>query len=686
MEPQAKFFHRELSWLEFNGRVLAEAMDPTNPLLERLKFIGIVSSNLDEFFMVRVASFNEYGNVVKEVREKAYALTENQNGYFQTVMIPELEAAGIVRVTQPALTDRQFEFVRNLFHKEIFPTVTPVALSAGRPLPVLANLSLHMVVGLVDPASQPAKQYAIVEIPKNFPRMIALPAEKGFPFMFLEDVIALFSKELFLGYEIIGHGIFRITRAAHLTIDEETDQDFAEVMTKALQTRRKNDIVRLEVSGPKEMLEIVKSQLSVSDDKISTITSWIDLKGVSQIAFQPMFEELKRPQWHPRPVADFEASDDLWELLKTKDVAVMHPYESFDAVTRFVSEAAEDPDVLAIKQTLYRAGQDSPVFAALERAAMNGKQVTVIVELKARFDEEKNIGWAYRLENAGASVIYGLVGLKTHAKACLVVRREPEGIKRYAHLSTGNYNEKTSHIYSDIGIFTSNEELTNDLTVFFNMITGYSQPMALSKISVAPFGLRRKIKQLITRETMRSTSERPGLILAKFNSLLDEEIIEALYKASNAGVKIKLNVRGICTLRPGLKGLSENIEVTSIVDMFLEHSRMIYFANGGEEELYLSSADWMPRNFDRRIELLFPVESKEIKKELTEVLKMYFKDNMKSWRLFPDGRYEKSEAGTEKKFRAQEMLCKRTAEKTVLERSAPRELKPQRPRHAKGGG
>lgn len=679
MDVKQKFINRELSWIEFNARVLAEGMDAANPVLERLKFLGIVSSNFDEFFMVRVASLKESAETAREVRTKAYKLIQEQYRYFQAVIIPELEAAGITRVKPQTLNEKQYDFARTLFYKELFPTLTPIALSEERKTPALVNLALYMMVSLMDAPKGSQKQYAVVEIPKNFPRMISLPCDKGYSFILLEDVVALFAKELFAGYEIAGQGFFRLTRAADLPLDEETDQDFAEVMTKALQERRLGEAIRLEAALPSDMLEILKVDLRLTSDKIFEVPSWFDIKSISQLAFQSIFNELKRPAWVPKPSPEFENAEDLWALLRQKDIAVLHPYQSFDAVTYFLSQAADDPDVLAIKQTLYRAGSDSSIIASLERAAQKGKSVTVLVELKARFDEEKNISWAQRLENAGASVIYGLVGLKTHAKACLVVRREAEGIKRYMHLGTGNYNEKTSHIYSDIGIFTANEELAQDLTAFFNMITGYSQPTALSKVVVAPFSLRRKLKQLITREMMRSTPEKPGLIMAKMNSLLDEEIINALYEASKAGVKIKLNVRGVCALRPGMKSLSENIEVTSVVDMFLEHSRMVYFQNGGDDELYLSSADWMPRNFDRRVEILFPVDSKEIRKELLDVLHLYFRDNQKAWRLLPSGEYQKVEAGQDKKIRVQELLCKRFTDRAATE-ARPRELKPQKPR------
>jgi polyphosphate kinase len=671
-----RLINRELSWIEFNSRVLAEAMDPSNPLLERVKFTGIVSSNFDEFFMVRLPSI-ESEEVLKQVRHKAYELIAKQDQFFTSILIPELEAAGITRVPKQLLNDKQIEYVKSLFQKEIFPILTPIALSEEQPTPVLVNQSLYMMVVLQRPGRP--KHYAVVEIPKNLPRMITLPTEKGYPFLLLEDVVSFYAQDLFSGYEILEKGLMRLTRAAEMTLDEETDEDFAQVVANALRGQRHNDIVRLEISASPEMKEFLKKKVDIEEDVFFEIKSWFDLKGISQLAFQPSFEELKRPAWLPRPIPDFEEADDIWDVLRRKDIYAIHPYESFSAVVRLVSEAANDPDVLAIKQTLYRAGQNSAIVAALERAAEKGKRVTVLIELKARFDEENNIEWARRLQNAGATVIYGVTGFKTHAKACMIVRREPDGIKRYLHLSTGNYNDKTAHIYSDVGLFTSHEDLANDITAFFNMITGYSQPTALSKIVVAPFGLRKKIKQLITREMLRSTPQQPGLILAKMNSLVDAEIIEMLYKASQAGVQIKLNVRGICCLRPGVKGMSENIEVTSVIDMFLEHSRMIYFANGGDTELYLSSADWMPRNLDRRIEILFPVESAEVKKELVDILKAYFKDNMKSWRLLPDGDYQKIQT-TEKKFRVQEWLIKKVLDREQQDKQGPPELKPQKPR------
>ena len=683
MDSKDKFLDREISALEFNARVLAEAMDAGNPLLERLKFIGIVSSNLDEFFMVRIASLKAAKLPLKTIQNQARALLETRNAYFLEMMVPELAAAGFVRMQPESCTSSQLDYLTTYFHKEIFPVLTPIALVEDKPLPVLSNLRLHLVVTLAEPGPHAHKRYAVVEIPqKVFPRMLFLPAvEKDHPFVLLEDVIASFATELFPGFEILEKGVMRLTRGAELTLDEEKDEDFMRVMTEALRERQTGDIVRLEVSTNNGWAHFLRKALHLTEDEVVENRSWIDLKTISKFAFQPGFENLKRPLWEPCAVPEFERQDDLWEVIREKNILMFHPYESFGAVTQFLEKAAEDPEVLAIKQTLYRTDQDSPILAALEKAAQKGKRVTALIELKARFDEENNIEWAKRLATAGASVLYGVAGYKTHAKACLVVRRERDGIRRYVHLSTGNYNAKTSRIYSDIGFFTCDEALANDISAFFNMITGYSQPASWKKIEIAPYGLRKKLLRLIRREEMRSTPENPGRIQAKMNSLADPELIDALYKASSAGIQIQLNVRGICCLRPGVKGLSENIRVISIVDRFLEHSRIFYFANGGEEEVYLSSADWMPRNLDRRIELMFPVEDAANKKRLLETLEFYFRDNVKAWSLQPDGTYNRVEPGNRKKFRAQEALCQKAAEeeKTVL-KTMPKELKPQKPR------
>jgi len=676
--PALNFLDRELSLLEFQARVLAEGMDPANPLLERLKFIGIVSSNMDEFFMNRVPRLERQAPVFDEVRRKCRDLMHGQWRYFCADMVPQLEAADIKRVRPGALDERQTAYLNNYFAGELFPVLTPIALAPEREVPALTNLGLHLIAALAEAGRGNAVKHALVEIPQNLPRMVALPAQTGYRYMLIEDVLRMNAGALFTGYELSATGLLRLTRAAGMSIDEERDEDFMKVMSEALKARRQNPVVRLEIAAPPEMTGFVRDRLDLAAAEVYEFADWLDLKSVAQLAFQAGFTELKRPAWEPKPVAEFERADDLWKLLREKDVVVHHPYESFDAVARFLREAASDPDVLAIKQTLYRAGRHSAVINALEEAAESGKRVTVLVELKARFDEENNIDWARRLEAAGASVIYGVAGLKTHAKACLVVRREPDGIRRYVHLATGNYNEKTARLYSDIGFFTAKDEYAADISAFFNMITGYSQPANWSKIEAAPYGLRRRLLRLIAREAMTSTKTRPGLIMAKMNSLADPELIEALYAASKAGVQVKLNVRGICCLRPGVKDLSENIEVVSVVDMFLEHARLFHFANHGEDEVYLSSADWMPRNLDRRVEIMFPVEDQDNKRELSELLKLYFRDNEKAWQLQPDGTYRKVAGDVKRRFRAQEHLCSRIAEKAkLLSKSAPTQLKPR---------
>lgn len=679
--PEERYLDRELSWIDFNARVLHEALDESNPLMERLKFLGIVSSNFDEFFMVRAPGLREDDPVYSLLYPKAFGLIRQMDLCLEERIFPELFRQSIVRVPAEGLSTEQHAFVKNLFLNEILPVLTPIAIRSEDPEPGFVNLGLYIVVRLLDPAEPSVRRHAVVEIPKNCSRAIALPSGPGYAFMLAEDIIPLFFKELFAGHEILAHGILRITRASELSLDEEKDEDFAKVMGEALRARRHNRIARVEMAGPENLLSYFRKLLKVPEEKVYIRKGAFDLKAVSDLSLLSQFEPLKRPAWDPRPVPDFENTDNLWKLIGAKDVIVHHPYETFECFVRFLNDAARDPDVLAIKQTLYRAGESSGVIQALEKAAENGKQVTVLVELKARFDEQKNIGWAQRLIRAGATVLYGVAGIKTHAKACLVIRREAEGIKRYVHLSTGNYNEKTSHIYSDTGLFTSRQEITRDISSLFNVVTGFSHPVGFSKIEMAPYGLRRRVQRLILRESMRTRKEQPGLILAKMNSLADPQVIEALYRASQAGVVIKLNVRGICCLKPGLKGMSENIEVISVVDMFLEHSRCFYFFNGGDEEVYLSSADWMTRNFDRRIEIMFGVEDPKLRKHLKDLLEFYFRDNVKSWRLGPDGVWKKKEASGSQKFRVQEYLCRRAQEReNYFQRAMLGDLKPQHPK------
>jgi len=671
-----KYITRELSLIEFNRRVLAQAADKDAPVLERLKFAGIVSSNLDEFFMVRVPRLDAQDAVSREVRAKSAALIADQSGLFTAEIAPALEREGIVRVRETAADSAQLNYLRGFFERQLFPLLTPLALRPGRNMPHLANLKMYFVAGLKSRKTRELK-YAAVEVPSRLARMVTLPARSGLHYMLLEDALALFAHDLFLGHEIVSKGLIRLTRAAELTLGEEADEDFLKAMESAVRLRRRGRITRLEIAAPEDIYRFLSRSLDLSSADVITCGEWLDLKGISQLAFQSGFENLKRPPWRPRKVSAIESGQDIWKLLRERDMLVHLPYESFDSVKTFMARAAEDPQVLAIKQTLYRVGNDAPIAAILERAALGGKRVTVLLELMARFDEENNIVWAKKLESAGANVIYGVSGLKTHSKACLVVRREDDGIRRYAHLGTGNYNDKTARLYSDIGIFTAKEDITADIAAFFNMLTGYSEPASWRKIEVAPFGLRQKLIKLINREAASSTPERPGLITAKMNSLVDKDIIDALYAASQAGVKVRLNIRGICCLRPGVKGLSENIEVVSIVDMFLEHSRIFYFQHRGNDEVFLSSADWMPRNLDKRVELLFPVEDKRAKKEVADILAQYFKDNQNAWTLLPDGSYRKVSSEGKRKFRAQEYFCERAKEReAVLENPVNASLRP----------
>ena len=678
---QNKYFDRELSWIEFNARVLAEGMRDDLPLLERLKFLGIVSSNFDEFFMVRVAGMNDEDSTYQDVYARAFEVMAQRDNYFAQILVPALQEAGIRRVGPKELSPPQMEYIKNLYDQEISSVLTPIGIREEHPIPVLVNGAVYWVVELKDTEGGEQTQFAVVEVPKIMPRLISLPADKGYAFILIEDVIALFANSLFSGFEIVSQGLMRLTRGAELSLDEEKDEDFAKVMTEALRERLHSFIVRFESSLPDKILNYFQKKLNVPSWRVYKTETWMDLKAVSLLNFQPGFEELKRPKWSPQSVEEFDDAESIWHTLRDKDVLVHHPYESFDAVLKFIRAAAQDPDVIAIKQTLYRTAYPSGVIQALAYAAENGKQVTALVELKARFDEERNIDQAQRLEGVGATVLYGVANYKTHAKATLVVRREPDGIRRYVHLATGNYNEKTGALYSDLGLFTSDEAMTRDVASFFNVITGYSHPVGFSKITISPFSLRRQLERLILREGMRKNKEAPGFIMAKMNSLVDPDIIEALYRASQQGVKIKLNVRGICCLRPGVPGLSENIEVVSIVDMFLEHSRILYFSNGGDGEIYLSSADWMPRNLNKRLEIMFPIENPKLKKELTKLLELYFKDNQQSWRLNADGSYERLMSGDAKPFSVQAHLCKEMQSRhRTLKEAVDVDIKPQTPK------
>ena len=674
------FFERDLSWIKFNQRVFEEARNPQVPLLERLRFLGIVSSNFDEFFMVRPVAYDENPALQTQIYKQAFSLMREQETFFQAELLLQMEASAIRRISIPRLEEPQRLFLERYFREEMLPLLTPIALTETGDFPFLSNLSLYRIFQMKkEPSGEVV--FGLVEISKNLPRLITLPVTKGFDFFLAEDVISLFSRELFSSYEIQNEGLLRIARSVDIELDEEKDEDFAQVMTEALRLRRKNSIMRLEAAGAPQAVGFIQKKLGIPENRIFRASEWVDLKDISMIASRPAFEDLKYPEWDPVSILDKSDTTTMWDLLKEKDLLVHHPYESFDLVLQFMKEAAQDPDVLAIKQTLYRAAQSSHVVGLLEKAALAGKKVTVLIELKARFDEERNIDWANRLIQAGATVLYGVAGFKTHAKVCLVVRREPEGLKRYVHLATGNYNERTARHYTDFGFFTSQDEMARDVTAFFNVVTGFSQPVGFTRIEMAPYTLRQKLEKLIEREILRSTKDRPGLIILKMNSLADQDLIQRLYRASQAGVRIKLNVRGICCLIPGLKGVSENIEVVSVIDRFLEHSRIFYFENGGHDEIYLSSADWMPRNLDRRLEILFPILDRKLKKRVVDFLHDVFRDNQKARVLNSEGEYTlRSAQPGEKPFRLQEALCHETLKKEKTLRSVLPEIRPQKPK------
>ncbi len=666
-----RFFNRELSWIEFNARVLQEGLRSGIPVLERLKFLSIVSSNFDEFFMVRVAALQQRvksgkssscptgmspAQQLKRISLRVRQVIESQHLCLAEDILPRLKKKGLGLVRSSHYNSEQLDFTSKLFKRELFPVLTPVRVQDDRPFPGTGNLRTLVAFLLRKSSGSAEELLAIVQIPQMIDRFIWLPgSEKASAFTLVEDVITSHAPRLFPGYTIQEHLLFRVTLDAHLEVDEELDQDFMGAMEQALVDRQHSRPVRLEICGESAKLEkILGQKLELDPQDIYHYPGPLDLKKFMDICFTPGFDSLRFEPWEPNPSPSVGRDESIWATLERRDVLLHHPYESFELVSRLLSEAAVDPDVLTIKMTLYRTSGKSAVIEALATAAENGKQVTVLVEVKARFDEERNIGWAQRLEQLGVIVIYGIAGLKIHAKALLIVRREPEGIRRYAHLGTGNYNDTTAKLYTDMGLLTSSDELTYEISLFFNAVTGYSAAPDLRKLAMAPISLKERLISLIVREAERSTPENPGLIMAKLNSLAEPDVIEALYRASCAGVTIRLNVRGICMLVPGAPGLSENIEVVSIVGRFLEHSRICYFRNRGNDEIYLSSADWMPRNLQRRVELLFPVEQADLKERLKNDLQLFFQDNTQAHVLQMDGTYRKKvPLASEKPFQCQ---------------------------------
>ena len=654
------YINRELSWLEFNHRVLQEGLTEELPLLERLRFLAIVSSNLDEFFLVRVAGLMRRraakirrrdvsgmtpAEQLAAISRRAHRMVEEHSAGVREVFA-RLAEHGLHVWQRQQWTPEQQQSLQSYFAREIQSILTPLAIEELTPGPLLPNLQLHVAALLIriDSDQQPAERVVVVPVPSQLPRLAPLPAEKGVHLARVEDVIAANLSAVFPGCEVAATAAFRITRDADIVVqDDEEIDNLLGAMEEAVLSRRRRIPVRLTISAHPDprLRKWLADWLKLSEDDVYEVDGPPEASALLELVNWRGFDGLKIDDWPPQTPRDLIGTDDLWEAVQDHDVLLFHPYESFDPVVQLVEQAAEDPQVLAIKQTLYRTSGDSPIVRALARAAKNGKEVTALVELKARFDEWRNVNWARRLEDAGVHVIYGIAGFKTHAKALLIVRRQAQRLQRYVHLATGNYNDRTARMYSDIGLLTCDREIVSDIAALFNLLTGCSEAVGWAKLAVAPLGLRQKFLDLIEREIQASTPDRPGLILAKTNSLQDAEICRALYRASQAGVKVRLNVRGICCLRPGVRGVSENIEVRSIVDRFLEHARVFYFRNGGHEEVYLSSADWMQRNLSKRLELLFPVVDPKHRRRLIAAMETYFADNVKAWRLLNDGTYQR---------------------------------------------
>ena len=696
---QEHYLNRELSWLEFNARVLEEAADPGNACLERIKFLSIVSSNLDEFFEVRVAGLQEqlYAGLepqdfpadglapaeqLARIDQRVHRMVGDQYQLLHGELIGQLRQGGITWVRLEELSPEERGYVDTLFRTSIYPVLTPLAIDPGHPFPHVHNKSLNIAL-LVERkhANQGQELFAVVQVPAVLDRVVILPGTPDIVrFVLLEDIIAAHLGTLFGGFRVLGHTVFRVTRNTDLTIDEDDAEDLLQTIEENLRQRMRGDAVRLEISERSDprFIRMLVTALDLHDRDVYRVAGPVDLTGFMALHRLEGFRALREDPLVPIIPPAFTSGTDIFELLRAQDVLVHHPFESFGSVVNFIERAADDPQVLAIKQTLYRTSGGSPIIRALERAAQNGKQVTALVELKARFDEENNIVWARSLEHAGVHVVYGVVGLKTHCKASLVVRREPEGIRRYVHLSTGNYNPTTARIYTDLGLFTTNPELGEDTSELFNLLTGYSQGRRWRKFLVAPLGLREQVVELIDREGRNAEAGRPARIIVKMNALVEPTVIDALYRAGQAGVHIDLIVRGTCCLRPGIPGLSENIRVMSIVDRFLEHSRIFYFENGGNTEVFLGSADWMPRNFFRRIEVMFPVEDAVLKARLTEtLLPIILGDNVKARMLRSDGSYERVQpADGQSVIRSQAVLQTQARESARVAVDSPLQLVP----------
>ena len=676
-KPREKFINREVSWLDFNARVLEEARDPGAPLLERLKFVAITSNNLDEFFMVRMGSLHllraerpgkrDVNRLTPEQQllqatEKAKALVAEQYRNFRDEIQPRLNAEGLVRITPESANTEQRRQLHRYFHEELATVLTPAAVKAEGPGPLHANLKLHLLIRLRDETGsdgKPRPRLLIMPLIGDVDRFISLRVENGYGYMLVEDVIAMHIREFFPKDDVLEVVPFRITRNADMAVSEDGALDLLSEMSEILTARKTSGCVRIEM--PESATRVSERQLcrifDAGENEVYRVDGPLDFSDYFSLASLPGYDHLRDPEWKPAQPPDLDLNQPLFEQIAAKPRLLHHPYQSFDPVITLLNQAADDPQVIAIKQILYRTSRNSPIVAALMRAAERGKAVTAIVELKARFDEARNIEWARAMEQAGAQVIYGVKGYKTHAKLLIIVRREPAGIRRYMHFGTGNYNEGTAKLYTDVSYLTSDPDLGADASLFFNTITGFSQPQTFRRIAAAPLTIRETLLQLIEGEVERAKQGEKGHIMAKFNSLTDPAMIRILYKASCAGVRIDLNIRGICCLLPGVKGMSENIRVISIIDRFLEHSRIFWFRHGGDPRVFISSADWMTRNLSKRVELMTPVDEPEHRETLEHLLHTAFHDNVKARELRKDGHYHRiAPKQTEPLLRSQEAL------------------------------
>ena len=671
--------NREISWLGFNERVLSEAKDKNIPLFERLKFLSITASNLDEFFMVRVASLKDMVHAkytkpdiagmtpkeqLKALAPEVKSLIQAQYNTYNRSLIPALKKAGVKVVEKHEdFSEEQKEFVDRYFEEAVYPVLTPMAMDSARPFPLIRNKTLNIgaLIAKKGKKEKEELEFATVQVPSVLPRIIEIPGDKKYKttVVLLEEIIERNIGKLFLSNPVVCACPYRIIRNADLTIDEDEAADLLTEIEKQLKKRQWGEVIRLDVEEKMDprLLKILKMEFDMKEEDIHYINGPLDLTFLMKMYKLEGFDDLKVEPYVPAPVKEMMTDEDIFTQIRRQDILLHHPYMSFDPVVDFVRQASRDPEVLAIKQTLYRVSGNSPIIAALAQAAENGKQVTVLVELKARFDEENNIVWAKKLEKAGCHVIYGLLGLKTHSKITLVVRKEEEGIRRYVHLGTGNYNDSTAKQYTDCGILTCSAKIGEDATAVFNMLSGYSEPKSWNKLVVAPIWMRDRFLHLIEMEQRRALEGKEARIVAKMNSLCDRDIIAALYAASAAGVKIDLIIRGICCLKVGIPGVSENITVRSIVGNFLEHSRIFYFYSDGKEQLFMGSADWMPRNLDKRVEIVFPVEDPRLKEEVKHILHIQLADNVKAHILQPDGTYEKIDKRGKQLVNSQEYFC-----------------------------